>query len=268
MRNQLSGFVLAVASLACCGIAQAANVMSFLGSVHLTGPIEPGDAARVAATFEKFDSSPPLYIVSQGGNLKESLKLPPIIKAKAAKVRVSGLCVSACASVLLPSHSVREARKTAVIAFHATDSIWFLEALDEMESLARADLRFAENLGDFIPRSRNEVQALEEQLKAAFSLSGVDFEMFARASHFTRKRLKRLQYDSARKELDIDPEPATTCSYWVPDEIELRKMGIEFRGGYKRLPLPELAEQLKVPPSQILLSLEDAEVQCQQLPKG
>lgn len=242
--------------------ATAAQVWSFLGTVMVVGQIEAGDQHKLEATFRKFDAPAPLSVASPGGHLGTALDMAPIIRQRAAKLRLTGPCVSACASVLLASHPVREARKTAVVAFHATDAVWMTQALAEMRRLAAQDPAFATLVGDLMHRSEIEFAALDERLRGGMRLAGMNVAMFDRASHATRQRLTHFSYDPTERQLDLDKAPATTCSFWVPDEPELAAMGVVFNGGYRRLPPDELARILNVPRSELLLHLDDADTQC------
>lgn len=242
--------------------ASAAQIFSFLGTVQVSGKFEPGDVKKLEDVLRAFDAPPPIFMVSQGGVLESALDMAPVIRQRAAKLRLNGLCVSACASVMLASHPRREARKGAVIAFHATDAVWLSQAMAEMRRLAAEDTAAEALVGDLVRRSEVALPALEERLRTEMRLAGMDPAMFDRASHATRQRLKHLFLDVADRRLDLDKEPATTCSYWVPDEHELAAMGVVFSGGYRRLPPDELAKVLKVPRSELLLSLDEADTQC------
>ena len=264
----LNRWLIAAALCSLSGCAGAAQIISFLGSVHVVGKIERGDAKKLDDKLRSFDAPPTVFLVSQGGFLEASLEVATVIRQRAAKLRLTGPCVSACASALLASHPVREARKTAVVAFHATDTGWMTQALAEMRRIAAQDPAFAAQLGEFQQRSEIEVPALEARLHDEMRRAGMDVSMFERASHATRQRLTHLSFDAADRRLDIDKAPATTCSYWVPDEQELAAMGVVFSGGYRRLPPDELARILNVARSELLLHLDDADAQCVERPTG
>ena len=120
VRNSFFQVLLLAVLASSCSASKKPAVAVAERAVYLSGRIDQS----MAEQFSRIDlaSQNEIVLESRGGDVDAAFRIAEKISASGKTLRIKGECMSACASILLPSALRRKVEPGALIALHGTQT--------------------------------------------------------------------------------------------------------------------------------------------------
>jgi len=199
--------------------AAAASISLKNEVIEVRGELKPGDADR----FNELISADVrvLRIRSQGGDLQEALRIGQSVLSRNLEVEVAGLCVSACAQLVLPGAKTVRLDDGSIVAMHAAAQGAFMSA--QREGSIPASTHPA------LSRAIKQLAKLDEEMKAFFLASGVRMEAMQFMYELTSMTHVQVLFDETSEDagrLQLTGVQSPLCRAWLLDGATLQSLGI------------------------------------------